>query len=350
MSLRFSVSTALALALIVGFGVGRLVETLEADVPGVPPWLLVGARLGILVLTIAVTLWVLSRGLAPLRRVAETAEEIIASGDVSKRVEGATGSDEVGRIAASFNQVVAKLESILLTQRRLLADTSHELRNPLTVIRTNVDMLGKPLDEETRREVTDETEREIRRVITLVEDLTLLSKTENTRPVRMEPVRLEAVVGEAVERLRPLAAGRALEMITPGASPVVLGDEDRLLQIMVNLIGNAIRYTSPTGSIVITVERRKDMGVVTVRDDGIGISPEHLPHVFERFYRADAARARNTGGSGLGLAIVKALVESHHGKVEVQSEVAKGSVFTVSIPTEDAERPRITHLMPVLAE
>lgn len=349
MSLRARVSAALAVTLVVAFGVGRLVERLAAEVPGAP-WLLVSARVGLLVLTIAVTLWVLSRGLAPLRRVAETAEEIIASGDVSKRVEGETGDDEVGRIAASFNQVVAKLESILLTQRRLLADTSHELRNPLTVIRTNVDMLGKPLDEETRREVADETEREIRRVITLVEDLTLLSKTENTRPVRMAPVRLDHVVTEAVEHLRPLAAGRALEVVTSGVPPVVLGDEDRLRQIVVNLVANAIRYTGPAGRIVVTVERRRDTGVVAVRDDGIGIAPEHLPHVFERFYRADAARARATGGSGLGLAIVKALVESHHGKVEVESVVEKGSVFTVSIPTEDAERPRITHLMPVLAE
>lgn len=350
MSLRARVSAALAVTLVMGYGVSRLVKLLEVRVPGEAPWTLIGVRVALLAITIAVTLWVLSRGLAPLRRVAEIAEEIIASGDVSKRVEGETGDDEVGRIAASFNQVVAKLESILLAQRRLLADTSHELRNPLTVIRTNVDMLGKPLDEETRREVADETEREIRRVITLVEDLTLLSKTENTRPVRMEPVRLDHVVREAVEQLRALAAGRALEVATPGVPPVVLGDEDRLRQIVVNLIGNAIRYTGPDGRIVVTVERRKDTGVMVVRDDGIGIAPEHLPHVFERFYRADAARARATGGSGLGLAIVKALVESHHGRVEVESEVGKGSVFTVSIPTEDAQRPRVTHLMPVLAE
>ena len=350
MPLRLRVSVALAVTLLVVFALTGVVETLESEVPGAPPWLLGITHGAAFLLTISVTLWVLSRGLAPLRRVAETAEDIVSSGDVSKRVEGGTGDDEVGRIAASFNEVVSAIESTLVAQRRLLADTSHELRNPLTVVRTNVDMLGKPLDEQTRREVADETEREIQRLIALVEDLSLLSRAEGTRPVRMEPVRLDRLAREAVERLRVLAGTRTLEVEEHEPPAVVLGDEDRLRQVLVNLVSNAIRYTAADGHIVVAVERRGDKGVVAVRDSGIGISAEHLPHVFERFYRADAARGRGTGGSGLGLAIVKAIVEAHHGQVEAESEPGKGSVFTVSIPTEDADRPRITNLMPVVRE
>jgi heavy metal sensor kinase len=303
-----------------------------------------------LALTLAVTLLLLSRGLAPLRRVAETAERIIASGDVSQRVETDRAEDEVGRIATSFNEVVAKIESLLLAQKRLLADTSHELRNPLTVVRTNVDFLAKDLDAATRQEVAEETEREIRRMIALVEDLMALSKAESTQPVRMEPVRLDRLAREAVERLLPLAGGRAIDLLESEARPVVRGDEDRLRQVLINLITNAIRYTDPGGRIEVGVERRDGNGVVVVRDNGIGIAAEHLPHLFDRFYRVDSARSRSTGGSGLGLAIVKAIVDAHGGRVEVESRVGEGSAFRVRIPLEETEKPRITNLMPVVKE
>ncbi|NDD29668.1 MAG: hypothetical protein EB084_15525 [Proteobacteria bacterium] len=297
-------------------------------------------------ITLAVVVHRARAQVALLRRVVRTAEEIVASGDASKRVEISQSEvDDAARIARAFNKGVERLEGILEAQRLMLADTSHELRNPLTVIRTNVDLLGKPLDEETRREVAEETEREIARLITLVEDLSLLSKTQST-PLRLEPVRLDVLARETVDKMRVLAVHRTLSMDDGGAEPLVLGNPERLRQVLVNLIGNALRYTEHGGNIVVSVGQRDDMGVVEVRDDGIGIAAEHLPRLFDRFYRIDSARARSTGGSGLGLAIVKALAEAHHGRVEVESTLGKGSVFRVFIPLEETVTPRITRPMP----
>lgn len=297
-------------------------------------------------ITLAVVVHRARAQVALLRRVARTAEEIVASGDASKRVEISQSEvDDAARIARAFNMGVERLEGILEAQRLMLADTSHELRNPLTVIRTNVDLLGKPLDEETRREVAEETEREIARLITLVEDLSLLSKTQST-PLRLEPVRLDVLARETVDKMRVLAVHRTLSMDDGGAEPLVLGNPERLRQVLVNLIGNALRYTEHGGNIVVSVGQRAGLGVLEVRDDGIGIAAEHLPRLFDRFYRIDSARARSTGGSGLGLAIVKALAEAHHGRVEVESTLGKGSVFRVFIPLEETATSRVTRPMP----
>lgn len=324
---------------------GASLDLADASALRATRWL-IALRAIELALTLLIALFLLSRGLRPLRTVAATAERIVESGDVSQRVEGSEGLDEVGRIENSFNAVVAKVESLLQAQKRLLADTSHELRNPLTVVRNNVDFLRKPLDSATRLEVAEETEMEVKRMIALVEDLMLLSKAEGTRQMHVEPVSLDRLANEAVERMKASSGGRTVELVE-AATPVVLGDEDRLRQIFTNLISNAIRYTNAGGRIVVRVERRKDMGVIVVADDGIGVAPEHLPHIFERFYRVDSARSRATGGSGLGLSIVKALVDAHRGHIQVESKLGQGTTFTVSIPLEDAEKPRITNLMPV---
>lgn len=347
MSLRARVAVAVAASVWMSLAVAvMIVRAAGGLTDALPLGGLVVAGAGATVTALALTSLLVARAFSPLRRLHEVAETAVVSGEGPAQIKGDWGNDEAGRLAASFNRVVTRLEAMVHDQKRLLADTSHELRNPLTVIRTNIDMLGKPLDEATRREVADETEREVVRMIALVEDLTLLARTENVRPTRMAPVRLDRLAREAVERLRPIAGTRTFEIVETEPAPVVLGDEDRLRQVLINLLGNAVRYTGVQGRIVVEVAREEGVAVLRVRDDGVGMAPEHLPHVFERFYRADPSRGRATGGSGLGLAIVKALAEAHGGKVEVESALGQGAIFTVRLPLENGEAARVTRPMP----
>jgi two-component system sensor histidine kinase MprB len=299
--------------------------------------LLVGGIL-VLLACIVVTWQVVSFAFEPLETIAETAEHIASTGSISQAVRP-EGTQEARQLATSFNRMIERLRHLLESQRQLLADTSHELRNPLTVIRTDLDLLGRDLDPETRQEVAAEAQDEAERMSRLVADLLYLSREEQAEHEPRELVQLDALVADVIERLRQVAPDHTVE-VGHADTVTVPGNADRLRQLVTNLVENAIRY-SPAGGHV-TVDLRllsANLARLDVKDDGIGIAPEHLPRVFDRFYRVDPARARNTGGSGLGLAIVKRVAESYGGTVGAASTPGVGSTFSVTLPAATSLDP-----------
>jgi signal transduction histidine kinase len=320
---------------------------------------------GVAALFVAVIVgWFLTRAaLSPVFRITETARHIAATGDYRRRLHVTTPrfghGDELFFLAATFNDMIARLEHMLDSQRRLLADTSHELRNPITIIRGNLALLRREgVAEATRREAVVEAEEEAARMGRLVGDLLLLARADAGEPpsLQHDPVDLAELATEVAERIRPQAGDRRVSLTVEGRS-VLLGDRDRLKQLIANLVENAVRYTPKNGRIDVRVSgavqglgvqqarravRSQDvrdagvsshMALLTVADSGIGISPTDLPHLFERFYRADKARSRAHGGSGLGLSIAQYIAQAHGGTIQATSEgTNRGSTFTVRLP------------------
>jgi two-component system OmpR family sensor kinase len=310
--------------------VGQSLHQVDAVLRGLLR-VLVGVGSVILLGAIAATWLLVGRALSPLARIAATAERIATTGDVNVQVS-ATQSGEVGRLGRSFNRMVERLRRLIELQRQLLADTSHELRNPLTVIRTDLDLLKENLDQDTRQEVAVEAEEEAQRMSRLVDDLLLLARQEATSPSELQPVDLEALAQEAVDRFRQLAPEHTIALVTEPVA--VRGDPDRLRQLLANLLDNAVRYTPSGGRVSVAVARDGARACIAVEDTGVGIEPRHLPRIFDRFYRVDPARGRATGGTGLGLAIVKHVAETHGGQVRAESELGRGTRFTVTLPAE----------------
>ncbi len=280
--------------------------------------------------------------LRPLDRLIRTAESIGSSRDLSRRVEPPGSDDEVGRLAVTFNRMLSRLQSsdaqlreALESQRRFVADASHELRTPLTAIRGNAGMLRQvaEMSPEDRAEAIEEIHREAERMSRLVGDLLALARADAGRELKWEPVDLTRLVREVAAQAARLADGREVATETP--APVeVTGDPDALRQLALILLDNAVKYTPPGGRITVRIETSGGDARLTVADTGIGIAPEHLPRIFERFYRADPARTE--GGTGLGLAIAHWVAEQHGGCIEVESAPGRGSTFTVSLPADPA--------------
>ena len=283
--------------------------------------------------------WVLA-GLAlqPVTRITHTARAIGAGRDFGQRVDYAGPPDEVGRLATTFNNMLGELEAAyrqveqaLQAQRRLVGDASHELRTPLTTIRGNLGLLQRepPIAREDREaalaDMVDETDRLIR----LVNDLLALARADAGHPRRNEPIRIKPIVEDVCRQAKLLEGARA---ITCNDVPdlVAVGNRDGLKQVLLALVDNAVKFTPAGGRIMLTGEVVADQVAISVRDTGSGIDPAVLRHIFERFYRGDTARTGT--GFGLGLAIAKMLVEAQDGSLTVQSEVGKGSVFTITLP------------------
>ena len=296
--------------------------------------LLLTAGAVVLAVAVAATWLLVGRALAPLEQVALAAERIATTGDVTVQVpSAATGGGEIGRLGRSFNRMVERLRRLLESQRQLLADTSHELRNPLTVIRTNLDLLRQDVDPTTRQEVAAETDEEAERMSRLVGDLLFLGREQETVALELAPLQLDQLAAQLVERFRQIAP--AHRILLARTEPIVVrGDAGRLRQLLDNLLDNAVRYTPPGGRVTIAVERDGSDARIVVEDSGVGIPPEHLPRIFDRFYRVDPARNRATGGTGLGLAIVKYVATAHGGRVSAESDVGRGSRFVVTLPAE----------------
>ncbi|HEY7067515.1 MAG TPA: ATP-binding protein [Chloroflexota bacterium] len=277
------------------------------------------------------------RGLRALRTISAEAATIAARRDFGRRLHLGARPDEIGQLARTIDTLLAEVEDTLRTHREFVADTSHELRNPLLAIRTNIELLDRLTDRQQRAECRREAREQIERMSRLVADLLLLARVETGELVERRPVQLtvllERVAREAAER----ATGQLVRLDVQ--EPIeCLGDEDRLLQIVTNLVDNALHHTPPAGTITLSARQHDGWARITVQDTGEGIAPEHLSHVFERFYRADKARSRASGGSGLGLAIVKHLAEAHGGWVAAESAPGQGSRFTVRLPLRAAPR------------
>lgn len=276
---------------------------------------------------------VLSRQLvAPVRRLTLAARGI-AEGDLSQRVQP-SGDDEVGQLALTFNQMAEKLETGEAQRRQLLADIAHELRNPLSTMQGNLEgMLDGvlPLEAAQVATVHDQTLLLSR----LIEDLRLLSLAQTGQlPLDKTSVDVGGLVEGVVDDFRPLADSKQVSLETDlgDSLPNVSVDRGRIGQVLANLISNALRYVPDSGRIAVSAASVNGSVEMSVSDNGSGISDEDLPHLFDRFYRADPSRARSAGGSGLGLAIAKELVEAHGGSIRVESNVGKGSRFSFTIP------------------
>jgi len=286
--------------------------------------------------------WLLAhRALQPVAQIAATARRIVTAQDLSQRLSFQGVRDEIGLLAETFNAMLSRLEDAFRSQQQFIADSSHELRTPLTIIRGNLDLLKRSNDPANQAESLAAIEGEVKRMAAIVDDLLFLAQLEAPRPGRFQLLDLDAIVAAVYRAVRPIAGERDLSL-GPVEPVQVRGDADQLERMLLNLVDNALKYTPPGGKVEIRigVQTVKPMAgggpsryaTVSVSDTGPGIAPEHLPHLFERFYRIDKARSRQAGGTGLGLAIVKGVAEAHGGWVTVESQVGKGSTFTVWLP------------------
>jgi signal transduction histidine kinase len=269
---------------------------------------------------------------APLQLLTMAAERI-EHGDLNARVPVRT-RDELGRVSGAFNAMADSLAQSQTARRNLVADIAHELRTPLTVMRANLEAMQDgllPLNVAQVNEVHEQTLLLAR----LVDDLRLLSLAEAGQlKLERSPTDVVALARAVVEHaaISAQAKGVSLTLDAPNALPSIDVDADRIIQVLQNLIANALQYTPKDGHVTVSLGTQGDSLEVSVADTGVGIATEDLPHVFDRFYRADKSRARVSGGSGLGLAIVKQLVEAHHGRIQVESEVGRGSRFVFTLP------------------
>ncbi len=272
----------------------------------------------------------------PVRRMA-TASHRIAAGHYAERVP-AGGSDELADLRDSFNQMAASLEQEERRRLELIGDVAHELRSPLTTLEGYAEGLLDGVVEPSAATFAL-LHGETRRLRRLVDDLQELSRAEARQiPLHPRPVAPQKLVEVATARLSPQFAekGLALALVVPAGLPAVLADEDRAVQVLTNLLGNALRYTPAGGEATVRVRALPHQVEFAVADTGIGIAPEHLPHLFERFYRVDASRSRARGGSGIGLTITRHLVEAQGGTIRAESPGAgQGSTFTFTLPSAD---------------
>jgi two-component system sensor histidine kinase MprB len=270
---------------------------------------------------------------APVARLTEAAERVTETGDLSLRIEEPeSADDEIGRLATSFNEMLGALETSVSAQKQLVADASHELRTPITSIRTNIDVLvsGARLDEGERERLLGDVRDQLEELTTIVNDLVELARDGEQAAVIGE-LRLDQVVAASVESFRRHAGDRP--MVTALEPSVVSGDASRIARAVRNLLDNAGKWSPPGGEIEVSVRD----GAVTVRDHGPGFPEADLPHVFDRFYRSTAARS--TPGSGLGLAIVRQVVLSHGGRVSAENAPDGGAVVRIELPVPGEQMP-----------
>jgi heavy metal sensor kinase len=301
-------------------------------------WFTAGFALATLAVVAAVLLAVratLAGWFRPLRSLAEAADTVDLAGLEAQRLPVPVREDELGRLARTINRLLEHLTAAQALQQRFVADAAHELGTPLTALYGDIDVtLRRARSEEEYVQVLGRCRSELQRLVLLMENLLALAKADAGR-ISLEriPLDLRDVCENVVERLQPRAAEARVTLQLAGLEHAEFdGDPVAVDQVVFNLVDNAIRHTPPGGTVQVTLEKTPNHWKIHVADTGEGIPPQHLPHVFDRFYRVDKARARARGGTGLGLAIVKAMVEAHRGSVTAESEAGGGSTFTVSLP------------------
>jgi two-component system, OmpR family, sensor kinase len=278
-----------------------------------------------------------NQALYQVDRIRQTAEQINA-GDLTERVPLPARMDEIGRLASTFNQMIARLQAAFDRQKQFTSDASHEMRTPLAVMRGDIEItLRRERTVPEYQSVLGSTLEEIVRLTRLVEDLLLLTRADIGKiELQCRPVNLTRLCRDLVDYIAPLARHQAQELILrlpEDDDLVVNADENRLRQLLLNLIDNAIKYTDPGGMIELSVSAEDGWFVLRVRDNGRGISPEDLPRIFDRFFRrSKMGNEPNVSGSGLGLSISKWIVDSHDGKIDVRSSLGGGTEFTVRLP------------------
>ncbi len=286
------------------------------------------------VLLSGIVVWfTLGQTLKPLEAITETVEQINRADDLSRRIPyQGPEDDEIGNLVGSFNQTLERLEALFTSQQRLLADVSHELRTPLTVIKGNADLMRrmKSFDEESLASIDQEAGRLTR----LVGGLLLLAQAESGKlALNMKRVELDLLLTEVFQEMSILAGSKVHLRLNEIDQAYINGDRDRLKQVFINLVANAIQYTPQGGDVFLSLEKVGGQARIICRDTGPGIPAEDLPHIFERFYRAEKSRTRKeTTGFGLGLSIANWIVERHGGRIEVNSQDGKGTTFAIWLP------------------
>jgi two-component system OmpR family sensor kinase len=292
------------------------------------------------------TYFVVMLGLRPLREMQETAGKI-AAGDLSQRVEVVDGHTEVGQLGLALNEMLHQIETAFDERtkseerlRRFVADASHELRTPLTSIRGYAELFRRGAADrpEDLAKTMRRIEEEAARMGILVDDLLLLARLDQGRPLEREPVDLTRITADAVDDARAIAPDRPIDY-SPDGAIIVPGDEPRLRQVLANLLQNATRHTPPDTPVHVRVATEGPDAVIEVRDEGPGLDPETASRVFERFWRSDPSRARQSGGAGLGLAIVAAIASAHGGRAEVDTAPGQGATFRVLLPRTKPATP-----------
>lgn len=259
----------------------------------------------------------------------------VGQGDFSGRVE-VKGQGEMARLARAFNDMSQKVETLDQARNQFVSDASHELKTPLTTMKILLESLiyQEDMEPALRAEFMEDINKEIDRLTMIIGDLLTMVQIDSKKmKLRRETMKLSDAVREVVRRLRPLAEERGLELACSlQEEGLMFADNTKIQQVVYNIIDNALKYTPEGGQVRVTLNRSGKDAVLKIADNGMGIPPEDLPHIFDRFYRVDRARSRDTGGTGLGLAIVQQIVRLHGGSVSVESEVGKGSVFTIVLP------------------
>jgi two-component system OmpR family sensor kinase len=273
---------------------------------------------------------VLGRALSPLEAITETVDQINRADDLSRRIpHQERNEDEIGDLVVSFNQTLERLETLFTSQQRFLADVSHELRTPLTVIKGNVGLMRrmKEADEESLSSIDQEAGRLTR----LVGGLLMLAQAESGKlALNMKPIELDLLLTEVFTEMCVLAGSKVHVHLNDIDQVMVNGDRDRLKQVFLNLVANAIQYTPQGGDVFMSMSKIGEQTRIIIRDTGPGIPAEDLPHIFDRFYRAEKSRTRsNTSGFGLGLSITHWIVEHHGGQIKVETKEGKGTTFVI---------------------
>ena len=301
-------------------------------------WLIL--TLGAMTLGVFVCAWVGSNWIArmvlsPINTLGQTATTVSAQ-SLDTRVFLEAPYEEFQQLAKSFNKMLERLQGVFESQRRFIGDAAHELKTPLTAMKGNMEVaLQRERSTKDYQDVLSTTLGQVEHLVRLVKSLLTLTQFAGEHsPIDLKPVLMEPLLKELASELSVLAEEKGCFLTAHLQEvPQILGDAGQLKQLVINLLDNAIRHTPQGGSVTVTLQSSENNVLVSVADTGSGIGTEHLPHIFTRFYRADQVRDRESGGTGLGLAIAKEIVLAHNGTINVQSEIGKGSVFTVSFQT-----------------
>ena len=314
--------------------IGQSLQSVEQTRLRTLSWL--GLMLGATALLALGSGWLLAhRALIPIEAITQLANQIGES-DLSQRIDLQLPNDEVGRLAQTFNRMLDRIQDAFQRQKRFTTDAAHELRTPLSIIQIGLDVnLSHPRTAEQYRETLVSIQEEVERLTQLTSNLLILARADSrSQPMNYQRLDLSELLRTVVDYISAAAQqkGIAIELdIPPGVE--INADEDRLIQVAINLLDNAVKFTPEKGHIAITLRRQPSAAQFTIADSGSGIPAADLPHIFEPFYRADRSRTRSAGGLGLGLAIAHEIVQLHSGSIAVVSEPGQGTQLTVTLPT-----------------
>ena len=316
--------------------VGKSLEPLQQNTRTILLALIIATPL-VLALSAIGGLFLAGRALSPIATITAQARQI-SQDNLTERLALVGPRDEVRELARTFDAMLDRLQTAFEIEQRFTADASHELRTPLSLLQAQISLaLSQPRDVPTLTQMMKEMHGDIHRMRRLVESMLSLARTGEPLNQHVS-VDVAAVLGSLTGQMQAASATRRIQFALdapPALRAKVMGDPDRLMQLFMNLIDNALKYSPDGGSVRIGVRPQATGWVVEVADDGIGIAPEHLAHVFDRFYRSDPSRARETGGIGLGLSIAQAIAKQHGGHITVRSVLGTGSVFTVWLPKSE---------------